>query len=136
RLVHQRSIVIGIALLYMIGFCGLLLGGSLLTTTFYMLLVGVSQGAGISLALTMFGLRTNNAEDAAELSGMAQSGGYLLAAIGPLFMGYLFDTFHSWTPSLILFLFFTVAMCTAGIGAGRNTVIQRHEKTNDQKVAQ
>jgi len=41
--------------------------------------------------MMLFGLRTSNTHDAAELSGMAQSVGYLLAAIGPTLFGYLHD---------------------------------------------
>ncbi|MDV2887721.1 MFS transporter, partial [Alkalihalophilus pseudofirmus] len=53
------------------------------------------------MALSYIGLRSRNAKQAAELSGMAQSTGYILAAIGPLFIGYLFDKTQVWTVPLI-----------------------------------
>ena len=127
RLRSQKIIVVGITVLYLVGFTGLYFGGNLVVITFYMLLFGVAQGSAISLSLTLFGLRTENAHDAANLSGMAQSGGYLLASISPLFMGLLFDTFHTWTPALLVFLFLTIAMVIAGIGAARNQYIFHKE---------
>lgn len=42
------------------------------------------------LGLTFIGLRASSAHQAAALSGMAQSVGYLLAACGPPVMGKIF----------------------------------------------
>ena len=49
--------------------------------------LGIAQGASISLGLTLFVLRTRTAGAAAELSGMAQTVGYLVAALGPVTVG-------------------------------------------------
>lgn len=45
--------------------------------------------------LVFFGLRTKDSKQAAELSGMAQSVGNLLAAAGPILFGFLHDVTHA-----------------------------------------
>ncbi|VFS43336.1 cyanate transporter [Enterobacter cancerogenus] len=51
------------------------------------LVFGFGSGATMILGLTFIGLRASSAHQAAALSGMAQSIGYLLAASGPPLMG-------------------------------------------------
>ncbi|CAM3461295.1 hypothetical protein SA87_01720 [Hydrogenibacillus schlegelii] len=53
--------------------------------------LGAAQAAGISLALALIGLRSETAAGTAALSGMAQSVGYLIAAVGPVGVGALLD---------------------------------------------
>ncbi|KHF40150.1 MFS transporter, partial [Halalkalibacter okhensis] len=127
RLSNQKGIVLGIAFLYAAGFLGIYVGGSLGFISVYMMCLGVAQGAGISLSLSLFGLRSQNAYDAANLSGMAQSAGYLLAALGPLLMGLFFDLFHSWSPSFFLFFAMILAMGVFGVQAGRDQVLFQSE---------
>ncbi|MDY2571267.1 hypothetical protein R3X48_24210, partial [Salmonella enterica subsp. enterica serovar Typhimurium] len=50
----------------------------------------------IILGLTFIGLRASSAHQAAALSGMAQSVGYLLAACGPPLMGRIHDANGDW----------------------------------------
>ncbi len=128
RLSNQRGIVAGIVVLYILGFAGIYLSSHLLIFTLAMFFIGIAQGAGISLALTMFGLRTKTSEAATDLSGMAQSGGYLLAALGPLFIGFLFDLFHSWTPALFLFGCFIIGLFITGLLAGRDLYVHEQEE--------
>ncbi|MFD3529876.1 MFS transporter, partial [Bacillus subtilis] len=69
------------------------------------------------------GLRTTNMEQAAALSGMAQSLGYLLAAVGPFMIGILFDSTHTWTPAIIIFIVILFFMFLSGMRAGRSVYI-------------
>ncbi|MDZ3934662.1 hypothetical protein UXB74_24795, partial [Escherichia marmotae] len=55
------------------------------------LALGFGSGATMILGLTFIGLRASSAHQAAALSGMAQSVGYLLAACGPPLMGKIHD---------------------------------------------
>ncbi|MBL3647400.1 MULTISPECIES: CynX/NimT family MFS transporter [unclassified Bacillus (in: firmicutes)] len=128
RLKHQRGIVAGLTAVYLIGLCGLLAGGSHILLAVWMIIIGIGQGSSISLALTLIGLRSENAQQAAALSGMSQSFGYLLAAIGPIFVGYLFDQTHSWTMPLVLLIAALITMGAAGLGAGRDQYILQPEK--------
>jgi CP family cyanate transporter-like MFS transporter len=98
-------------------------GSMLLFTTtllpLWIFLTGFGSGASISLALSFFGLRSHNPQQTAELSGMAQSVGYLLAASGPTFIGFIHDVTHGWTVPLIILLFFTGIMLVLGLMAGK-----------------
>jgi CP family cyanate transporter-like MFS transporter len=51
---------------------------------------------------------------------MAQSFGYLLAALGPPLFGFLRDATGSWTLPLALLLVITACLLAAGLGAGRD----------------
>ncbi|RKL67114.1 MFS transporter [Salipaludibacillus neizhouensis] len=128
RISNQRPIVASIAILYLVGFTGIFLSGNMILVVAFIIALGVAQGAGISLALTLFALRAENAEGAANLSGMAQSGGYSLAAIGPFFMGYLFDSFQTWTPAFVMFGILCIGLLIAGLGAGRDLYILQSEQ--------
>jgi CP family cyanate transporter-like MFS transporter len=55
------------------------------------LVFGFGSGGTMILGLTFIGLRARSAHQAAALSGMAQSVGYLLAACGPPLMGKIHD---------------------------------------------
>jgi len=59
-------------------------------------IIGLCLGSSISLAYTLIGLRTKSDKTTASLSGMAQSIGYFLAALGPLLVGILIDIFADW----------------------------------------
>ncbi len=65
-------------------------------------LVGAGSSAVFSIVMMLFALRTESAHEAAALSGMAQTVGYLIAIMGPLGIGLLHDWFHSWQVSLSL----------------------------------
>jgi CP family cyanate transporter-like MFS transporter len=88
-----------------------------------MLVFGVAQGASLALALLLIVQRTNTASGAADLSGMSQSLGYLLAAIGPFGVGLLRDLTGEWTLPLSLLLGFLVAQAVFGGLAGRRRTI-------------
>ena len=77
------------------------------------LLMGFSGGALFPYLLTMFSVKTTTPTRTAELSGMAQSGGYLLAAFGPTLFGYGFGLWRSWTIQLIVLLVLIVLMAAA-----------------------
>jgi CP family cyanate transporter-like MFS transporter len=88
-----------------------------------MVLYGLALGSALSLALTMIGLRSPDALHAAELSGMAQTVGYLVAAVGPLLVGFLYDLTGGWTAPLVLLLIAVVPMLASGLGAGRDLLV-------------
>ncbi|MBV6303693.1 MFS transporter [Candidimonas humi] len=81
---------------------------------------GVGQGGLFAAALTVIVLRSPDSHVAAHLSGMAQSVGYVLAAIGPLLVGLL----HGWTGSYSatswLFIALSIGSGVNGWFAGRN----------------
>ncbi|QOR38722.1 MFS transporter [Billgrantia diversa] len=83
-------------------------------------LLGLGQGGSFSLALTLIVLRTANSRLAGKLSGLAQGGGYTLAAMGPLVVGVLLQLEVSMN-ALTLVLLLIVALAAAfALLAGRN----------------
>ncbi len=82
-------------------------------------LIGIGTSA-FSLALTVIALRARNPEDTAQLSGMAQGFGYVLAGTGPFLFGLLHDVSGGWTIPFVMFLAVYLVQIVAGAAAGRN----------------
>lgn len=120
RLKDQRVVVYVFGTCAIFGYAGLLYHPTFLLTVLSITLIGFALGASISLALALLGLRTKNARQAGELSGMAQSFGYLLASIGPILIGFLFDISGLWFSSIIALIVVTVIMIAFGVGASRD----------------
>lgn len=119
---QQRSLVVIIVALYLIGIFGTLYAPASLQFL-WSIALGIAIGSVFSLALTFFSLRTSNAREAAELSGMAQSVGFLLAAIGPTLFGFIYDVTHDWTLPLYILAFLSLLILLFGLGAGKNEVV-------------
>ena len=74
------------------------------------LLIGMSVSALFPYLMVTFSLKTSTPAQTAQLSGLAQAGGYILASLGPSLFGYSFDLFQSWTPAILILLGLTVIM--------------------------
>ena len=121
RRASQRLPAVAAASLYLGGAAGLLAGVGPLAL--WCGLLGLGQGASFGLALTLFALRSPDARRAADLSGMAQSVGYLLAAGGPALFGLLHDRTGGWTAPLAALVAVSLALILAGLGAGRPALL-------------
>jgi CP family cyanate transporter-like MFS transporter len=121
---RQPALVIGVSLTFFLGFLGLLTTHTLWTTVLCMVLLGLGMGASISLALAFFALRTRHHHTAGAVSGMAQSIGYFLAAVGPFTVGYMYHVSHSWNGPLVLLVAVVLIMTIFGLGAARNRYIE------------
>ena len=82
-------------------------------------LIGVGCGCALSLALSFFVLRSANALQATALSAMAQSIGYLLAALGPFSLGLLRDLSGTWHWALASILLLQLLQLGCGWHAAR-----------------
>ncbi|HHQ2899368.1 TPA: CynX/NimT family MFS transporter [Bacillus cereus] len=122
RLGKQHVLVIVSVTLLIAGLFGILYGGPLLIPL-WIIMIGVGVGIAFSLAMMFFSLRTQNIHEAAELSGMAQSLGYLLAAIGPILFGWLHDITHNWTTPLLMLIFTSIIIFITGMSAGKNVYV-------------
>lgn len=89
----------------------------------FLFIAGIAAGITFSLAMMFFVLRTNTISESANLSGMAQSIGYFIAAIGPIALGLVADVFESWNAPLNILLLISLGISAAGLVAGRNTKI-------------
>ncbi|PLS03758.1 CynX/NimT family MFS transporter [Neobacillus cucumis] len=123
RYQSQVWIAMILGLLSIIGYAGLLLGSSYPILIISIIFIGVALGGNFPLALSYIGLRSKNANRAVELSGMTQSTGYILAAIGPLLIGYLYDRTHLWTIPLITLIVISVVLTVFGMMSGRNRYV-------------
>ena len=114
----QRTIVWLLMICEAVSLIGLMLPNGFLVGL-WASLIGVALGGSFGLALLFIILRTSNSETATELSGMAQSIGYLLAAIGPTLFGALHDITHAWFVPLLFLLVIVGIKLVFGLGAGR-----------------
>lgn len=131
RYSDQRYVTAGVCLIYLAGMVIFLFGGG-----FSLLLLGIAMmsigcGASISLAFTFICLRTSNSRQASELSGMSQSVGYLLAAIGPTLLGFLFDHSQTWTSSILLWILAATLLLYFGFSAGKNKYVFLNEQAEN-----
>lgn len=85
--------------------------------------LGLSIGGAIVIALAMFGLRTRAHAQAAALSGMAQSIGYLVAAAAPLIFGAIYQATGSWVLPLLILGGLQIVNLLAGVFAARDRYI-------------
>ncbi|AOV07136.1 CynX/NimT family MFS transporter [Sporosarcina ureilytica] len=89
------------------------------------ILFGIATATAFSLAMMFFMLRTENIYEAADLSAMAQTFGYLLAATGPALFGLLYDLTGGWTIPIFLLIFSSIVLFIVGLGAGQNTYVSK-----------
>ncbi|MFE9956025.1 MFS transporter [Micromonospora sp. NPDC005299] len=92
----------------------------------WVLLLAFGQGA-FPLILTTIGLRARTAEGTVALSAFAQSTGYVIAALGPLLVGILYEATGGWTAP-IGFLLVALAVQTAA-----GMVIARPRHIEDER---
>lgn len=123
KLKDQRPIFIVFTAFYLIGFIGMLMEWSDYAVI-WMMFIGFAGGSSFSLVMVLFNLRTKTAYEAAELSGFAQSLGYLFAAIGPACFGLLKDMTGSFFVPNIIFIFIAISLLLAGMIAGQNKFIR------------
>ncbi|MBM7646663.1 CP family cyanate transporter-like MFS transporter [Scopulibacillus daqui] len=132
RYSSQRGLVTITVSLMLIGFIGIMTGNTSLVPLF-VILIGLAQGSLFSLATMFFVLRTRHVHESAELSGMAQSIGYLLAAIGPTLFGFIHDIAHNWTSALIMLVAAILLVFVFGIGAAANQYVSSPNISNELK---
>lgn len=86
----------------------------------WVILCGLSCGASLSMTLSLFGLRARTSAAASRLSGMAQSGGYAIAAVGPVAFGGLLALTGGWLTPLLLVAVVLIAQLAVGLFVGRD----------------
>ncbi|MFJ3216948.1 CynX/NimT family MFS transporter [Kitasatospora sp. NPDC086801] len=122
RMTRQRGLAVAMAGLNGLGIALLLIApvsGAWVSAT----ILGVAQGGSLGLGLAFIVLRTSSAAGAAQLGGMSQAVGYLVAAAGPVGAGALHQLTGGWTATLVLMLVLATVVGAAGWGAGRNRTL-------------
>ncbi len=106
---------------------------SLLTThaapTFWVMLVMAGPGASISLALLFMVLRSTSTVQTSQVSGMAQSVGYALAAVGPVAIGLLHDVTGSWTVAMAVLALALLPQALSTLLAAKDVTMDVHQKS-------
>lgn len=123
RVSNQRWLVVCVISAFMLGLIGLLIDPVSLALPSAVVL-GLGQGAGLSLALTLFNLRSRTASGAAQLSGMAQSVGYVIAALAPFMVGAVHDVTGEWNVPIIILLLTLAPLAVTGWAVARPRLME------------
>ncbi len=122
RMTGQRVLVVPVVVVTAGGLAGSL-WAPLGSAAVWMLVLGAAQGAALGLAIYFTMARAPDPATAASLSSLAQSVGYLVAAAGPLAVGFLRAATGGWTvPVTVLLLICGVEMAV-GLFAGRPEIL-------------
>lgn len=117
RLRDQRPLVVAVVAAMVLGLAGLLVAPEVGWA--WVAIFGLATGSAFPLAYTLLNLRSPTAAVTARLSGMAQSGGYLIAGLGPLTFGVLHTVTGGWGWSIGLLLVLVIPELVCGLLAAR-----------------
>ena len=97
-----------------IGYIGSLLGmvyvhGNFTLMAILVIIFALSGGGSFSYVMYLFSAKARNEKESANISGLAQSGGYLLAAIFPPLLGYIRDI-SNWDVAIYILIITSVAL--------------------------
>lgn len=108
-----------ITLGYLVSLIGMLtIHGNFVAMMIYIIIFALAGGGSFSYVMYLFSAKSRNEKEAADISGLSQSGGYLLAAIFPPLLGYIRDV-ASWDSALYVLivtagvLFITLIHCSS-----------------------
>ncbi|WP_412061759.1 MFS transporter [Rubrivirga sp. IMCC45206] len=118
----QRPIVWALAVAEAVALAGLMLPGGT-WAALWVTIIGFVLGGSFGLSLLFLAIRADTPETAAELSGMAQSVGYLVAAVGPALFGGLHDLTGGWVVPILSLAVVLVAKVAAGLPAARDAQV-------------
>lgn len=122
RVRDLRPVILGLSAASVTAYLGLALapaGAAVL----WVLLVAAGQSI-FPMVLTLFGLRARTPEGTIALSAFAQSVGYLVAGLGPLLVGVLYDVTGGWTVPLGLMIAVIGGQAVAGLLVARPRYIE------------
>jgi CP family cyanate transporter-like MFS transporter len=121
RMRDQRAIGVAMSGLILLGYVGLYVDPA--HALAWMIAMGMGAGGALVLAITLFSLRVETAMQSVALSGMAQAVGYTLAAVTPIFIGFMHDLTHRWTLALLLMTGLALLQLAMGYLSGRPRTI-------------
>jgi MFS transporter, CP family, cyanate transporter len=118
RFADQRLLAVGWMVVTGVGLAGAGLG-PLAAAAPFIFVLGLGQGASLGLGIFYTMARAPDPVTAASLSAFAQSIGYLLAASGPLLLGYLHTATGGWTVPVWVLMGVVALQLVTGWLAGR-----------------
>ena len=119
---HDQSLIASLfAALCPVGALGLLLYPP--WAMLWVCVAGFGGGISFILAISFISLRSKDHHQAAALSGMVQSVGYLIAAMGPLLFGIIHDFTHNWNIVLVGLVLTGSTQVVMAWKAGKNKTV-------------
>lgn len=110
KLKNKKIIPTIITFGYLISLGGMLMtSGNFLLMALWIIIFALAGGGSFSYVMYLFSAKSRNEKEAANVSGIAQSGGYLLAALFPPLLGYIRDI-SSWNSALYVLIGVSVAL--------------------------
>ena len=103
--VHNKLIIpVVITIGYLVSLVGMLYtSGNFVLMLTFIIIFALAGGGSFSYVMYLFSVKSRNESEAADISGLAQSGGYLLAAIFPPLLGYIRDI-SDWNKALYVLI--------------------------------
>lgn len=123
KMKNQSVLGISVAMFYVIGVLLLMFINSWALVLIAVILAGIGTSTVFSYGIASFSIHTRSAADASTLSGMSQSLGYFLGAVGPFFMGKLYDISGNWNIALLVVLVAAGLAVLSGYKVGKPHVI-------------
>jgi CP family cyanate transporter-like MFS transporter len=120
---NQQTPVFWIVIFELVSLVGLLLQSSIIYVAIWSSILGFCLGGSFGLALLFILLRSRDSDSANELSGMSQSIGYSIAALGPVLFGALFDLTLDWTIPMLFLLAIALLKLWSGWEAGKDQFV-------------
>ncbi|WP_213451449.1 CynX/NimT family MFS transporter [Rhizomonospora bruguierae] len=117
-----RGLVVVLSAAMFASYFGLMIaphGGAVL----WVVLLAIGQAA-FPLALVMIGMRARTAGGVVALSAFAQSAGYLLASLGPLLVGLLYEATGGWLAPLWVLVAAAAVQTVSGLAVARPRYVE------------
>ncbi|WP_404799797.1 MFS transporter [Agrilactobacillus yilanensis] len=119
---RQAPLMLMTGLLFLIGLGSLLIPGtSIGLGIFSCIFLGFATNSGFNMSMILFSLKSRNLSETVAVSGMAQSMGYLIAAVGPIAASMLYSQWHSWGFIIGLLMVMALLMLSFGL------LLDRHQ---------
>ena len=121
---NQKGLVLVTCIIYLTGMLIFLFATSVGAVATAVVFMAIGMGGSISLSIAFISLRSPNSKRASELSGMSQSAGYLLAAVGPTLAGAISEAEGGWISTLVLLTVLIAILAVCGLFAGANKTVE------------
>ena len=125
--VHNKLIIpVVITIGYLVSLVGMLYtSGNFVLMLTFIIIFALAGGGSFSYVMYLFSVKSRNEREAADISGLAQSGGYLLAAVFPPLLGYIRDI-SDWNKALyVLILTAAVLLVTLVHCSSKGNIIEK-----------
>ena len=110
KLKNKLIIPIFIVVGYIVSLLGMVyVHGNFTLMAILVIIFALSGGGSFSYVMYLFSAKARNEKESANISGLAQSGGYLLAAIFPPLLGYIRDI-SNWDVAIYVLIITSVAL--------------------------